>query len=343
MSEDGHTPALDPVIEPFDVLDRRLVQALMIDGRVPFSRLAEVLGVSDQTVTRRYRRLRGGGLLRVIGLPLGFRVGLHQSQVRVNCAPGAAGAIADALARRPDIAWVTINAGGAEVTCMTRSRSRRERDSLLLDKLPRTRQVTGVTARTILHTWMGGPGGWRGLDELTPDQVAALRRPVRDTGVEFDLEPIDHAMRRVLERDGRATYPELAAATGKSESTVRRRLDHLIEEGVFYFDVELLPVHLGYHVEATMSAAVPPSRLDAVGRTIGAHPEVPFAAATTGGASLLAVVVCRDIGALYEYVTVRLGAIEEVAQLEIVPVLRTVKRAGLLTDGVRLFDPPTAG
>ena len=343
MSEDGHTPALDPVIEPFDVLDRRLVQALMIDGRVPFSRLAEVLGVSDQTVTRRYRRLRGGGLLRVIGLPLGFRVGLHQSQVRVNCAPGAAGAIADALARRPDIAWVTINAGGAEVTCMTRSRSRRERDSLLLDKLPRTRQVTGVTARTILHTWMGGPGGWRGLDELTPDQVAALRRPVRDTGGEFDLEPIDHAMRRVLERDGRATYPELAAATGKSESTVRRRLDHLIEEGVFYFDVELLPVHLGYHVEATMSAAVPPSRLDAVGRTIGAHPEVPFAAATTGGASLLAVVVCRDIGALYEYVTVRLGAIEEVAQLEIVPVLRTVKRAGLLTDGVRLFDPPTAG
>ena len=343
MSEDGHTPALDPVIEPFDVLDRRLVQALMIDGRVPFSRLAEVLGVSDQTVTRRYRRLRGGGLLRVIGLPLGFRVGLHQSQVRVNCAPGAAGAIADALARRPDIAWVTINAGGAEVTCMTRSRSRRERDSLLLDKLPRTRQVTGVTARTILHTWMGGPGGWRGLDELTPDQVAALRRPVRDTGGEFDLEPIDHAMRRVLERDGRATYPELAAATGKSESTVRRRLDHLIEEGVFYFDVELLPVHLGYHVEATMSAAVPPSRLDAVGRTIGAHPEVPFAAATTGGASLLAVVVCRDIGALYEYVTARLGAIEEVAQLEILPVLRTVKRAGLLTDGVRLFDPPTAG
>ncbi|NUR60711.1 MAG: AsnC family transcriptional regulator [Catenulispora sp.] len=330
---------VDPVIEPFDVLDRRLVQALMIDGRAPFSRLAEVLGVSDQTVTRRYRRLRGEGLVRVIGLPLGFRVGLHQSQVRVSCVPGAAGAIAEALARRPDIAWVTINAGGAEVACMTRSRSRRERDSLLLDKLPRTRQVTGVTARTILHTWMGGPDGWRGLDDLSPDQVAALRRPIRDTGGEFELDPADHAMLRVLERDGRAAYQELAAATGKSESTVRRRLDHLVEEGVFYFDVEVLPVHLGFHVEAMMSAAVPPSRLDTVGRTIGAHPEVPFAAATTGSASLLAVVVCRDIGALYEYVTVRLGAIEEVAQLEIVPTLRTVKRAGLLTDGVRLVDP----
>ncbi|GAA1950192.1 AsnC family transcriptional regulator [Catenulispora subtropica] len=330
----------DPVVQPFDQLDRQLVQALMIDGRAPFSRLAEVLGVSDQTVTRRYRRLRGEGLVRVIGLPLGMRVGLYQSQVRVQCVPGAAGAIADALARRPDIAWVTINAGGAEVACMTRSRSRRERDSLLLDKLPRTRQVTGVSARTVLHLWTGGPGGWRGLNDLTPDQTAALRREVRAGGGEFELDPADRAMLAVLERDGRATYPELAAATGKSESTVRRRLDHLTEEGVVFFDVEVLPVHLGFQVEALMSAAVAPSDLEAVGRTVGSHPEVPFAAATTGATSLLAVVVCRDIEALYEYVTLRLGAIKEVAQLEITPALRTVKRAGLLTDGVRLFDPP---
>lgn len=330
----------DPAVPPFDRLDRQLVQALMLDGRAPFSRLAEVLGVSDQTVTRRYRRLRGDGLIRVIGLPIGMRVGLYQSQVRVQCVPGAAGAIADALARRPDIAWVTINAGGAEVACMTRSRTRRERDSLLLDKLPRTRQVTGVSACTILHLWMGGPGGWQGLDELSPDQAAALRREVRPSGGEFELDPADRAMLAVLERDGRAPYPELAAATGKSESTVRRRLDHLVDEGVFFFDVEVLPIHLGFQVEALMSAAVAPSDLETVGRTVGSHPEVPFAAATTGAASLLAVVVCKDIEGLYEYVTVRLGAIKEVAQLEIMPALRTVKRAGLLTDGVRLYDAP---
>ncbi|GAA2057286.1 Lrp/AsnC family transcriptional regulator [Catenulispora yoronensis] len=337
----NHNHPVDPVIAPFDSLDRQVVQALMIDGRVPFSRLAEVLGVSDQTVTRRYRRLRGEGLLRVIGLPLGLRVGLYQSQVRVNCVPGTAGAIAEALARRPDIAWVTINAGGAEVSCMTRSRSRRERDSLLLDKLPGTRQVTGVSARTILHMWTGGPGGWRGLDELDDDQILALRRPT-DFGTMggFELDPADRAMLNVLERDGRATYPELAAATGKSESTVRRRLDHLTEEGVVFFDVEVLPIHLGFNVEALMSAAVAPSDLEAVGSTVGSHPEVPFAAATTGATSLLAVVVCRDIEGLYQYVTMRLGAIKEVAQLEITPALRTVKRAGLMTDGVRLFDPP---
>ncbi|MYR89980.1 AsnC family transcriptional regulator, partial [Streptomyces sp. SID685] len=42
----------------YDELDRRLVHALQIDGRAPFSTIAEALGVSDRTVARRYARLR---------------------------------------------------------------------------------------------------------------------------------------------------------------------------------------------------------------------------------------------------------------------------------------------
>ncbi|HEY8980991.1 MAG TPA: AsnC family protein, partial [Streptomyces sp.] len=41
-----------------DGLDRALVHALHVDGRVAFSRVGEVVGVSGQTVARRYRRLR---------------------------------------------------------------------------------------------------------------------------------------------------------------------------------------------------------------------------------------------------------------------------------------------
>jgi DNA-binding Lrp family transcriptional regulator len=201
--------------------------------------------------------------------------------------------------------------------------------------------VTGVSAKTILHTFVGGPGGWRGLDDLGADQVAALSRDFPAVPGEFELDDADRALLAVLARDGRAPYPELAAAVGKSESTVRRRMEHLTDNGVLYFDVEILPVHMGFHVEAMMAAAVAPSDLDAVGQAVGSHPEVPFAAATTGPTNLSAVVVCREIENLYEYVTGRLGAIKEVAQLEVMPVLRTVKRAGLLTDGIRLYDPPT--
>ncbi len=52
------------------------------------------------------------------------------------------------------------------------------------------------------------------------------------------------------------------------------------------------------------------------------------------------MVHCRDNDALYEYLTEHLGALKAVQQVELVPVIRTVKRAGMLMDGSRLVDPP---
>ncbi|WP_406123150.1 Lrp/AsnC family transcriptional regulator [Streptomyces canus] len=51
-----------------DDLDRGLIHALHVGGRVPFSRVASVLGVSAQTAARRYRRLCAESGLRVVGL-----------------------------------------------------------------------------------------------------------------------------------------------------------------------------------------------------------------------------------------------------------------------------------
>ncbi|MFB9839453.1 AsnC family transcriptional regulator, partial [Actinoallomurus acaciae] len=48
-----------------DQVDLQLVHALHLDGRAPFSRIAEVLGVSDRTAARRFARLRATGLARV--------------------------------------------------------------------------------------------------------------------------------------------------------------------------------------------------------------------------------------------------------------------------------------
>ena len=47
-----------------DQLDIQLLHALQIDGRALFSLIADVLGVSHQTIARRYNRLRSAGMLR---------------------------------------------------------------------------------------------------------------------------------------------------------------------------------------------------------------------------------------------------------------------------------------
>ncbi|MFB6805756.1 Lrp/AsnC family transcriptional regulator [Streptomyces sp. NPDC056387] len=330
-----------------DELDRGLMQALMADGRAPFSRIAEVLEVSDQTVVRRYRRLRTSGLLRVVGLPLGNRVGLFESWLRVQCAPDAALAVAGALARRPDISWVKLGSGGTEINCLTKARTRQDRDGLLLDKLPRTRRVTGVSAHTILRVYIGGPSQWCGLDVLRPDQVAALapwpqRPPVVHGQERYTLDEAELALLAVLGQDGRAGYPELARASGLSESTARRRVDRLRELRALYFDVELVPSTLGFEAEATLMLTAAPARLAEVGAALAGHPEVPFAAAVTGTANLMAAVVCRDTDALYTYMTERIGAVPGIQHVEVIPTLRNIKRAGMLVEGGRLVDLPPA-
>ncbi|KUM72277.1 Lrp/AsnC ligand binding domain-containing protein [Streptomyces curacoi] len=74
--------------------------------------------------------------------------------------------------------------------------------------------------------------------------------------------------------------------------------------------------------------SVRPSRLaDVAQRPVG-HPEISFAAMTTGPSDLVAAVNCRDAEDLCRYLTERVGALDAIPSTETAPVIRTLKRAG---------------
>ena len=99
---------------------------------------------------------------------------------------------------------------------------------------------------------------------------------------------------KALAADGRASYPDLRRATGRSESAVKRRLDHLVRPGVLYFDLQFDGEQLGYGAQAVLWLTVAPSALATVGESLAGHPETAFVAATTGTSNLVASVICRD-------------------------------------------------
>ncbi len=111
---------------------------------------------------------------------------------------------------------------------------------------------------------------------------------------------------------------------------MRRRLAALVDGGLLFFDVDVDPRPLGFEVEAFCWLTVAPGRLAAVGRAMAEHPEVGFVAATTGPSNLVAGLVCRDTGAFYDYLTQGLGELEGVVAVETAPLLRSVKRAGMI-------------
>ncbi|SFI74206.1 DNA-binding transcriptional regulator, Lrp family [Amycolatopsis sacchari] len=313
---------------PLDELDRALVHALHLDGRAPLALIADVLGTSQQTVARRYRRLREEHGLRVIARPAPRRIGQVEWFVRLRATPDAALKVAHALAARDDTSWVQLTSGGTEIVCVTRAAGAQAPDALLLRQLPRTPRVVAVSAHCLLRTFVGGPVGWPGrATTLTEEQVRRLTpEPAATAGGLVDVSG-DAALLAALARDGRATYAELAAGTGQPEPAVRRRVQQLRRDGVLYLDVDLDAAALGFAAQALLWLSVRQPRLAAVAEALAGQREVALVAATTGPTNLLASVLCPDVDALYTYLAETIAAIDGVGHVETAPVIRTLKRA----------------
>src|SRR3954452_8204092 len=128
-----------------DRVDRQIIHCLQRDGRASFRRMADVLDVSEQTVARRYRALVAGGAIRVLMLSDPRASGDQTWFVRIVCRPDSAEALAEAIAARDDVSWVTVTSGGSELSCVARSNPD-DQSSVLLQRLPRTAQVLSFTA-----------------------------------------------------------------------------------------------------------------------------------------------------------------------------------------------------
>ncbi len=333
-----------PVRSPVDVdrVDRQLLHALQIDGRAPFRLLASAISVSEQTVARRYRRLHDAGVARVLALPDPEREG-QSWLLRIGAEPAAIRPLAAALAQRADVGWIGLMAGGAEIACAARARTRDQRDALLLHQLPDTRRVLGVTAYALLHRFQARTqADWDGFaDPLTEQQRARLidARTHRERSTAATLTEHDEPLLALLAQDGRISYAELAARTARPEAQVARRVDALLSGGAIYLHMDIAAELLGFATSAMLYLTVAPAALSAVGEELANHPETAFVAAVTGPANLAASLLCTSLEHLYDYLTTRIAAIPAIQSVETSPMLQRVKQAESLMRG-QLLAPP---
>lgn len=103
-----------------DDIDRSLVAALSHDGRMPFTEVAGLLGVSSQTVARRFGRLQDRAGLRVVGQVRPGLVGRAQRLLRVGAEPRVAQRVAVALSGRAETSWVSVVSGGLRSSAWSR-------------------------------------------------------------------------------------------------------------------------------------------------------------------------------------------------------------------------------
>src|SRR5262245_26350648 len=94
--------AMTTELVTLDDVDRMVLRELRRDPRASFAQIGVAAGVSDRTVARRYARLRETGAIAVVGIVDPSRLGGAEQVVRMQCRPGSAAAVAEALARRDD-------------------------------------------------------------------------------------------------------------------------------------------------------------------------------------------------------------------------------------------------
>jgi DNA-binding Lrp family transcriptional regulator len=318
--------------DAYDALDRKMAHALQLHGRAPFRLLGAVLGVSDQTVARRYARLRRHGVLHVVGVSDLDVLRMSQWIIRVKTTPAAAKSVGAALARREDTSWINFCGAGTDIVFAAVGGSA---EVLLGDTLAHTRAIVGIQADRVLHTFYGGhTSAYTKQGTLSADQVSALTGDVPPVKPESPaLDGVDWQLIKALRDDGRATVEALARLVGLSETSARRRVEALLRSGTVRLDVDIDLRLLGVPLRALLWLRAESGTLSTAGEALATHPEVTYAAAVTGPAALFVSIAVRDPAALYEYLSARLPDVPGVAVAESAVVLRHVKAASVRIGG----------
>ena len=322
-----------------DAIDGQILHALQIAPRVPFRRIADIIGVDEQTVARRYRALRRDGALRVVGVVNPGVYGECQWIVRVHAKPDDLLRLAEALVRRAEVTHANVLSGGTELVCVIRARVSDAGDGLL-NRLPRTSAVTDVRINLILHVFgTHADAHWTGHGHGLDTQRIAALQPDDDPYPARPVAPAadDQVLLDALADDGRASDSALARLTGWSPARVKRRLGALQASGSLTYDLDLLPERLGFMMNAMIWISTMPRHLASVAERIARHDEVASVAAVSGPTNLMVVVICRDTEHLYRYLAERLGAVDHVQAYEVSVRSKRLKQVGSLVSHGRLI------
>jgi len=129
------------------------------------------------------------------------------------------------------------------------------------------------------------------------------------------LDPIDRTLVEALQRDGRASYADLADLVGLSPAATRVRVQRLLDSGVVEVVGVTNPLELGYPVMAALGIRVDRNVRDVADR-IAAIDGVIYVVFTSGSFDLLVEVLCPDSTRLLQVIDGEIRSIADVRSVE---------------------------
>jgi Lrp/AsnC family transcriptional regulator for asnA, asnC and gidA len=123
-----------------DDTDRAIIEQLQHDGRLPYTRLASAVGLSEAAVRQRVQRLLDNGAMQVVAVTDPLSLGLRRMAMIGVCTEGDTTLVVTKLEAFSDIEYLVVTAGSFDIMCEVVV----EDDAALLELTNRIRSVAGV-------------------------------------------------------------------------------------------------------------------------------------------------------------------------------------------------------
>ncbi|BCW51856.1 Lrp/AsnC family transcriptional regulator [Arthrobacter sp. StoSoilB13] len=312
-------------------LDLEILNALQINPRAEWSRIADALELSAPTVARRWSALAGQGQAWITPAPgqrylsAGWSAFIHLSS-----SPSESEALIEQLCSEPAFGTVSLVTGAHDLFIDCFASSHEELMDIVTGAFPR---LPGVTHREVVFVtklyrqaseWRSGT-----LEPARARLVSAEPLPEQSA---YAPDRLDAALLEELAKDGRASWAELGAACRVSPQTARRRVERFLATGYMTLRCDASSSAQQGLREVTLVLNVPAEFVDGVGSFFAALPNCRLSAQVLGAQNLLVTLWVRDYLEVQAYERELAQRAPGSAVISRQAVVRTFKRLGHVLD-----------
>ena len=230
-------------LPPLDEADLKIIELLCEDGRMSGRDIAQRSALSEANVSRRLARLVEEGSLRILAMVPAQMLGLHTRCVLLVRCKGDAATTAERLGKLPNVHWCGSTFGAFDIVIYACVRDNQRLIDLVDTVCGDDRNVEEVVICPVLDYYTPKPHTEKTAVSTTSRRVEGVRQP--------DLDQVDRALIYALQANGRASFAELAEASGISATSAADRFRRLQADGVVSIITLPSPARIGNLVRAT--------------------------------------------------------------------------------------------
>lgn len=313
-----------------DDVDRKIIHALQIEPRAPWSAVSAAVGASAATVARRWNRLQEEGIAWVTGHRQWLSSTASTTLIEIGTEPNATDSVIAALTPVPAIFTICRTTGARDLLLALRADSTMEGWRFINQFLSRIPGIRSFHTHPIISMSAEGKN-WtlRALSQAKAKTIppAPLPRPRAPRTIPADLQRI---IVDELSMDGRASATAIGEKWGYQSQRISDAIAVLRAENKLLFRTDVSQAATGFPICVWYFIKAPAATVQQLSKALTQVPEIRVIATTAGRYHLVLAIWLRSLSAIFDFEISLERAAEDARVVDKAVITADVKRTGRL-------------